>query len=185
MTDVTPDRVIAALARTASAVENGDAQFRERLKNQLVWLMQHYGFETGEVVVSSEVPDSMEAAQREYLRLREMKSALEGGCDSQVEKIKVRQKELEQWAAGQMDTLGVESVTNRGVANTHFETKRRFTATDWAEVYKWILARGDFSILNKALNASGISAVVGDTLDMSKLPGVTVTTERVVKFNKA
>lgn len=64
MTDVTPDRVIAALARTASAVENGDAQFRERLKNQLVWLMQHYGFETGEVVVSSEVPDSMEAAQR-------------------------------------------------------------------------------------------------------------------------
>ena len=43
----------------------------------------------------------------------------------------------------------VESVTNRGVANTHFETKRRFTATDWAEVYKWILARGDFQYLNK------------------------------------
>ena len=178
---ITPEQVLSAFIKTREANDPNKVDLLER---QRKWLTEFIGVTTSPHV-NKEEPDDTEAAFNEYLSLRAARSSLKAEYERDDATYRKRMDEIENWLAASMDAQGVTSLKISGLATTFFETIPKFTAFDWDEVRKYILATGDFSILNKALNSAGIRGIVGNELDMSKLPGVSVTRARVVQVRKA
>lgn len=178
---ITPEQVLSAFIKTREA---NDPDKVEVLERQRKWLAEFIGATTSPHT-NKEEPNDIESAFNEYLTLRASRSSLKAAYERDDTVYKKRMSEIENWLAAHMDAQGVTSLKISGLATTFFETETKFTASDWDEVRKYILATGDFSILNKALNSAGIRGIVGTELDMSKLPGVSVTRARTVQVRKA
>lgn len=178
---ITPEQVLSAFIKTREA---NDPNKVEVLERQRKWLAEFIGATTSPHV-NKEEPNDIESAFNEYLTLRASRSSLKAVYERDDAVYKKRMEEIKNWLAAHMDAQGVTNLKISGLATTFFEIKTEFTASDWDEVRNYILATGDFSILNKALNSAGIRGIVGTELDMSKLPGVSVTRARTVQVRKA
>lgn len=178
---ITPEQVLSAFIKTREANDPNKVDVLER---QRKWLAEFIGITTSPYV-NKEEPDDTETAFNEYLSLRAARSALKAEYERDDATYKKRMEQIENWLAACMDAQGVTSLKISGLATTFFETKTRFTVSDWDAIRSYILTTGDFSILNKALNSAGVRDIVGSDLDMSKLPGVDVAPARVVQVRKA
>ena len=181
--EITPQRIVSAMLEAFDKIEKGDERAPGQLKNQIWWLQNHYGLLPKEEI-NTDDPVNVAEAQAEYLALRRTKEELKAEYDKKEKRIKARQEQIAQWLGGTMDAQGVTSVTIKGVGTCFFQTDIRFAAQDWDKIYSFITQTGNFSLLNKALNATAVREIVGDNLDMSRLEGVSVSSTRSVHVRK-
>lgn len=177
MADLTPQAVIDAYLRDRKRPDR--AEYAKRQREWLLKLREDISSALN-LEVSDETPETVEAALQEYLKLRELRREEKAKFESVDSKFKTAMRKIEGWLGGRMEAAGVDNMKCAKVALTYFETTRRFSVVDRQAVEGYVLRTGDFSIFNGTLNGPGVRAIIGENFDLSKLPGIEMSSERNV-----
>ncbi len=152
---------------------------RTQLQSYIAWL----NTQAPEQVPAEAKESEADRAVAEYIRLRDMKGAIEARHKEELAEVRKQLEAADAWLLNHMQTMGVESF-KAGGATVFFATEMRANIGDKGALMNHIRETGDVELLQSRVSTTVLKEWMERNNGLTP-PGVAASFERTVRVRKS